>query len=152
MQKHRTFLILTCRQVRGRESSKARSTSRFIVPPCASGNSAPVQASGAPVSGVRFAVGTLPRCASALSAEFPSPDLPARISKKRRRFAFELPSVHANRFLRLICILIHNREKRQISGILFRTRFLEGKASSKIRFYKNNMARLCELLCQIEDE
>ena len=50
-------------------SSKARSTIRFIAPPGATGNSAPLQACGAPVSGVRFVVGALPRCASALSAE-----------------------------------------------------------------------------------
>ncbi len=57
------------RQKQLRTSSKARSTSRFTAPPCASGNSASLQACDAPVSGVRFAVGAMPRCASALSAE-----------------------------------------------------------------------------------
>jgi hypothetical protein len=56
-------------------SSKARSTIRFIDPPGATGNYAPLQACGAPVSGVRFVVGALPRCASALSAECSQPHL-----------------------------------------------------------------------------
>ena len=77
------------------ESTKHRPLHRF---PCASGNSAPVQAPGAPVSGVRFAVKTLPRCASALSAGFPPRILPARTNKKGRRCA-SAPS--APRLLRL---------------------------------------------------
>ena len=132
----------TRRQGPRRESSKARSTSRFIVSPFASGNSAPVQAPGAPVSGVRFAVKTLPRCASALSAGFPPRILPARTNKKGRRCA-SAPS--APRLLRLrpppVFDLENYSQQKDLKNP-FRYSYLPVRWSGSISIASSRMLRL----------
>ena len=85
---YRNYIMESANYSAGRVSpfaraSSSRSTCRFIAPPCASGNSAPLRACGAPVSGARFAVGALPRCASVPPRAISLQDLLCQRIKKR---------------------------------------------------------------------